>query len=75
MTKEMADEGMKAMQQFYSDPSQLDAVLVRLEADAQAHLQEVKPAGAGGFRVLHAFYAARRRSPSISDEARSCLIP
>jgi multiple sugar transport system substrate-binding protein len=32
MTKEMADEGMKAMQQFYSDPSQLDAVLVRLEA-------------------------------------------
>ncbi|WP_345816812.1 extracellular solute-binding protein (plasmid) [Paraburkholderia sp. PREW-6R] len=32
MTKEMADEGMKAMQQFYSDPSQLDAVLARLEA-------------------------------------------
>ncbi|WP_168791446.1 ABC transporter substrate-binding protein [Paraburkholderia aromaticivorans] len=32
MQKEMADEGMKAMQQFYSDPSQLDAVLVRLEA-------------------------------------------
>jgi multiple sugar transport system substrate-binding protein len=31
MTKEMADEGMKAMQQFYSDPSQLDAVLARLE--------------------------------------------
>ena len=32
MQKEMADEGMKAMQQFYSDPSQLDAVLVSLEA-------------------------------------------
>jgi multiple sugar transport system substrate-binding protein len=32
MQKEMADEGMKAMQQFYSDPSQLDAILVRLEA-------------------------------------------
>ncbi|WP_232624470.1 ABC transporter substrate-binding protein [Paraburkholderia ginsengisoli] len=32
MQKEMADEGMKAMQQFYSDPSQLDAVLARLEA-------------------------------------------
>jgi multiple sugar transport system substrate-binding protein len=32
MTKEMADEGMKAMQQFYSDPSQLDALLTRLEA-------------------------------------------
>jgi multiple sugar transport system substrate-binding protein len=32
MQKEMADEGMKAMQQFYSDPSQLDPVLVRLEA-------------------------------------------
>ncbi|SAL48127.1 ABC transporter substrate-binding protein [Caballeronia humi] len=32
MTKEMADEGMKAMQQFYSDPSQLDTVLARLEA-------------------------------------------
>ncbi|TKC81722.1 extracellular solute-binding protein [Trinickia terrae] len=31
MTKEMADEGMKAMQLFYSDPSQLDAVLQRLE--------------------------------------------
>jgi multiple sugar transport system substrate-binding protein len=31
MTKEMADEGMKAMQQFYSDPSQLDSVLARLE--------------------------------------------
>jgi multiple sugar transport system substrate-binding protein len=32
MQKEMADEGMKAMQQFYSDPSQLDAILARLEA-------------------------------------------
>ena len=32
MQKEMADEGMKAMQQFYSDPSQLDAILTRLEA-------------------------------------------
>ena len=32
MTKEMADEGMKAMQQFYSDPAQLDQILVRLEA-------------------------------------------
>ncbi|WP_175884983.1 extracellular solute-binding protein [Burkholderia sp. BCC0044] len=31
MTKEMADEGMKAMQQFLSDPAQLDAVLQRLE--------------------------------------------
>jgi multiple sugar transport system substrate-binding protein len=31
MQKEMADEGMKAMQQFYSDPSQLDAILARLE--------------------------------------------
>ncbi|SIT43953.1 Extracellular solute-binding protein family 1 [Paraburkholderia ribeironis] len=32
MQKEMADEGMKAMQQFYSDPSQLDTVLAHLEA-------------------------------------------
>lgn len=31
MTKEMADEGMKGMQQFYSDPSQLDSILNRLE--------------------------------------------
>jgi multiple sugar transport system substrate-binding protein len=31
MTKEMADEGMKAMQQFLSDPTQLDAILQRLE--------------------------------------------
>jgi multiple sugar transport system substrate-binding protein len=27
----MADEGMKGMQQFYSDPSQIDAVLNHLE--------------------------------------------
>ena len=32
MTKEMADEGMKAMQQFYSDPTQLDSILQHLEA-------------------------------------------
>ena len=32
MTKEMADEGMKAMQQFYSDPAQLDSILQHLEA-------------------------------------------
>ncbi len=32
MTKEMADEGMKAMQQFLSDPTQLDSILQRLEA-------------------------------------------
>ncbi|WP_233855976.1 ABC transporter substrate-binding protein [Paraburkholderia sp. HD33-4] len=32
MQKEMADEGMKGMQQFYSDPSQLDSVLAHLEA-------------------------------------------
>ncbi|MEX3957584.1 ABC transporter substrate-binding protein [Trinickia sp. EG282A] len=31
MTKEMADEGMKAMQRFFSDPTQLDAILQRLE--------------------------------------------
>lgn len=31
MTKEMADEGMKGMQQFYSDPSQIDSILNRLE--------------------------------------------
>jgi len=35
MTKEMADEGMKAMQQFYNDPSQLDALLAHLEATRQ----------------------------------------
>jgi multiple sugar transport system substrate-binding protein len=32
MTKEMADEGMKGMQQFVSDPAQLDAILAQLEA-------------------------------------------
>lgn len=32
MTKEMADEGMKAMQQFFSDPNQLDSILQHLEA-------------------------------------------
>lgn len=31
MTKEMADEGMKGMQQFVSDPSKLDEVLAQLE--------------------------------------------
>ncbi|CDY78165.1 Multiple sugar ABC transporter, substrate-binding protein [Caballeronia glathei] len=32
MTKEMADEGMKGMQQFISDPSKLDSILAQLEA-------------------------------------------
>ncbi len=31
MTKEMADEGMKGMQQFFNDPNQIDAILSRLE--------------------------------------------
>ncbi|GGP26878.1 ABC transporter substrate-binding protein [Silvimonas amylolytica] len=31
MTKEMADEGMKGMQQFLSDPSQIDSILAQLE--------------------------------------------
>ncbi|MBP0591226.1 extracellular solute-binding protein [Paraburkholderia sp. LEh10] len=31
MTKEMADEGMKGMQQFVADPAKLDAVLAQLE--------------------------------------------
>jgi len=31
MTKEMADKGMEGMQQFVSDPSQIDAILARLE--------------------------------------------
>ncbi|SMG01494.1 ABC transporter substrate-binding protein [Burkholderia singularis] len=31
MTKEMADEGMKAMQRFVADPAQLDTVLAQLE--------------------------------------------
>ncbi len=35
MTKEMADEGMKGMQQFLADPGKLDAVLAQLEAARQ----------------------------------------
>lgn len=35
MTKEMADEGMKGMQQFMADPSRLDAILAQLEATRQ----------------------------------------
>ena len=35
MTKEMADEGMKGMQQFISDPSKLDDVLAQLEQTRQ----------------------------------------
>jgi multiple sugar transport system substrate-binding protein len=35
MTKEMADEGMKGMQQFISDPSKLDAILAQLEQTRQ----------------------------------------
>jgi multiple sugar transport system substrate-binding protein len=35
MTKEMADEGMKGMQQFYSDPGQLEQILARLEQARQ----------------------------------------
>ena len=35
MTKEMADEGMKGMQQFISDPSKLDEVLAQLEQTRQ----------------------------------------
>jgi multiple sugar transport system substrate-binding protein len=31
MTKEMADEGMKGMQQFVSDPTKLDSILAQLE--------------------------------------------
>ena len=31
MTKEMADEGMKGMQQFVNDPTQLDTILAQLE--------------------------------------------
>ncbi|MDN7551251.1 extracellular solute-binding protein [Burkholderia vietnamiensis] len=33
MTKEMADEGMKGMQEFVSDPTKIDQILVRLERD------------------------------------------
>jgi len=35
MTKEMADEGMKGMQQFVADPSKLDEVLAQLEQTRQ----------------------------------------
>jgi multiple sugar transport system substrate-binding protein len=35
MTKEMADEGMKGMQQFVADPSRLDDVLAQLEQTRQ----------------------------------------
>ena len=35
MTKEMADEGMKGMQQFISDPTKLDSILAQLEATRQ----------------------------------------
>ncbi|MGV2290783.1 extracellular solute-binding protein [Trinickia sp. YCB016] len=35
MTKEMADEGMKGMQRFMSDPSQLDSILAHLEQERQ----------------------------------------
>ncbi|HTH73165.1 MAG TPA: extracellular solute-binding protein [Trinickia sp.] len=31
MTKEMADEGMKGMQQFVSDPTKIDSILTQLE--------------------------------------------
>ncbi|BCF89456.1 MULTISPECIES: extracellular solute-binding protein [Paraburkholderia] len=31
MTKEMADEGMKGMQQFIADPTKIDAILAQLE--------------------------------------------
>ncbi|MDR3095956.1 MAG: extracellular solute-binding protein [Paraburkholderia sp.] len=32
MTKEMADEGMKGMQQFVADPTKIDSILAQLEA-------------------------------------------
>lgn len=35
MTKEMADEGMKGMQQFVSDPTKIDAILAQLEQTRQ----------------------------------------
>ncbi len=35
MTKEMADEGMKGMQQFLADPSKLDSILAQLERTRQ----------------------------------------
>ena len=33
--KEMADEGMKGMQEFLSKPERLDAILAKLEKDRQ----------------------------------------
>ncbi|WP_028228715.1 ABC transporter substrate-binding protein [Paraburkholderia ferrariae] len=35
MTKEMADEGMKGMQEFVSDPTKIDQILAQLEQDRQ----------------------------------------
>jgi multiple sugar transport system substrate-binding protein len=35
MTKEMADQGMKGMQQFVSDPTKIDQILAQLEQDRQ----------------------------------------
>jgi multiple sugar transport system substrate-binding protein len=35
MTKEMADEGMKGMQQFMSDPTKIDSILAQLEQTRQ----------------------------------------
>ncbi|WP_429316218.1 ABC transporter substrate-binding protein [Paraburkholderia sp. GAS448] len=35
MTKEMADEGMKGMQQFMSDPTKIDEILAQLETTRQ----------------------------------------
>jgi len=35
MTKEMADEGMKGMQQFVSDPTKIDSILAQLEQTRQ----------------------------------------
>jgi len=35
MTKEMADEGMKGMQRFYSDPGKMDEILAQLEKTRQ----------------------------------------
>ncbi|XBS71681.1 extracellular solute-binding protein [Acerihabitans sp. KWT182] len=35
MTKEMADEGMKGMQRFYTDPAKLDDILAQLEKTRQ----------------------------------------
>ncbi|WP_233873002.1 ABC transporter substrate-binding protein [Paraburkholderia adhaesiva] len=35
MTKEMADEGMKGMQQFVADPTKIDSILAQLEQTRQ----------------------------------------